>query len=252
MNRTAFPVDFVPSTIAPFTSSAAIDTVADSQRRMNGDATAPHATFAPMHYEPGYAYPLVVWLHGASGNEQQLRRVMPLVSMRNYVAVAPRGTSGDRVRRRAFSWQQTAAGVEEAENCIFECIDVAERRFNVHSRRVFLAGLGCGGTMAMRMAWNHPERFAGVASIGGPLPSADCPLRNVNRLRQLPCFVATSRHNEAYPESNVCRDLRLLHSAGCTVALRQYPSSDELTTQMLADFDRWAMAIVCPQVASCA
>src|SRR5580658_5486284 len=50
-----------------------------------------HSTFAPMHYEPGYSYPLLVWLHGAGCDERQLLRIMPLVSMRNYVAVAPRG-----------------------------------------------------------------------------------------------------------------------------------------------------------------
>jgi phospholipase/carboxylesterase len=250
MNRIAFPADSLSSTITPFTTGSAIDTAAAPQNRFQGETIAPHATFTPMHYESGYAYPLIIWLHGERGNEQQLRRVMPLVSMRNYVAIAPRGTQGDRVRRSAFSWRQTTGDVEEAENRIFECIAVAERRFNVHLHRVFLAGLGCGGTMAMRMAWNYPGRFAGVASIGGPLPTADRPLRNVNRLRQLPCFVAAARESLAYPESDVCRDLRLMHAAGCTVALRQYPASDELTTQMLADLDRWMMGIVCPSVKS--
>ena len=32
------------------------------------------ALFAPMHYEPGYAYPLIVWLHGPGGDERQLNR----------------------------------------------------------------------------------------------------------------------------------------------------------------------------------
>ena len=206
-----------------------------------------------MHYEPGYAYPLIIWLHGELGNEQQLRRVMPLVSMRNYVAIAPRGTFGDRVRRSAFSWRQTTGDVEEAENRIFECIAVAERRFNIHSRRIFLAGLGCGGTMAMRMAWNSSRAICRSCQRSAVrCPTEDRPLRNVNRLRQLPCFVATARESLAYPESDVCRDLRLMHSAGCTVALRQYPASDELTTQMLADLDRWVMGIVCPSVSSCA
>ena len=51
----------------------------------------PHALFAPMHYTPGYAYPLIVWLHGHGGDERQLQRVMPSVSMQNYMAVALRG-----------------------------------------------------------------------------------------------------------------------------------------------------------------
>jgi phospholipase/carboxylesterase len=250
MNRIAFPAEFVPMSTAQSSAGFATETIAALQRRFAGESIAPHATFAPMHYEPGYAYPLVVWLHGALGNEQQLRRVMPLVSMRNYVAVAPRGTSS--ARRDAFDWRQTETDVEAAEDRVFECIATAKRRFNIHPRRVFLAGLGCGGTMALRVAWNHPDKFAGVATIGGPLPAQDRPLRNVNHLRQLACFVATSRSSLDYPERDVCRDLRLLHSAGCTVALRQYPCGDELTTQMLADLDRWMMELVCSPVESSA
>jgi hypothetical protein len=43
----------------------------------------------------------------------------------------------------------------------------------------------------------------------------------------------------------MCRDLALLHSAGCRVAIRQYPGNDDLTTAMLADVNRWAMDIIC-------
>ena len=49
-----------------------------------------YTLFAPLHYEPNYAYPLVIWLHGPGDDERQLLRVMPLVSMRNYVSVGPR------------------------------------------------------------------------------------------------------------------------------------------------------------------
>lgn len=220
--------------------------------RQRGREIAPHATFAPIHYEPGYAYPLVIWLHSAEGDERQIRQVMPKLSMRNYVAIAPRGTSEIRtdeicLGRRSYGWRQSADSIDEAESRVLECIGIASERFNVHAERVFLAGVGCGGTMALRTAWNHPGRFAGVASIGGALPNAGRPMRNVNALRALPCFMATGRTSEQYPEAEVCRDLRLMHSAGCTVALRQYPCGDDLTTAMLDDLNRWIMGIVCPQ-----
>ena len=46
-----------------------------------------HCLFTPLHYERNYAYPLIVWLHGPGDDERQVTRVMPLVSMRNYVGV---------------------------------------------------------------------------------------------------------------------------------------------------------------------
>ena len=55
--------------------------------------------FVPKHYEPRYAYPLLVLFHGRGGDEQQLLRIMPQLSNRNYVAVALRGPERTRARR---------------------------------------------------------------------------------------------------------------------------------------------------------
>jgi phospholipase/carboxylesterase len=213
------------------------------EHRVTAPASPPFATLAPLHYERGYAYPLLVWLHRRSGSEHQLRRIMPHVSLRNFVAAAPRGTVARR--RGGFHWRQDAEGIEEAETRIFDCIAAAAEKFNIHPERIFLAGCGSGGTMAVRVAWNHPERFAGVATLGGELPSELCPLRRVNAMRRIPCLVAMSRHSPHYPEHQVCRDLRLMHSAGCTVALRQYPGADDLTAGMLSDLNCWLMELVC-------
>jgi phospholipase/carboxylesterase len=230
---------------------------------------AASASFAPQHYEAGYAYPLLVWLHDAGGNEQQLRRMMPRVSMRNYVAIAPRGTlelgrparpdrrrppSGpapslrQRVRPAkvsGFDWEQTDSGIEEAAARVFGAIESAAQRYHIHPSRIFLAGSGSGGTMALRIGWSQPRRFAGLASLGGPVPTDLCPLRCVNEIRRLPLLVATARQSRFYPEQRACDDLRLLHAAGCTVALRQYPGGDELTDGILADLNRWIMELVC-------
>jgi phospholipase/carboxylesterase len=244
MNRIDLPTETMSasSTQAQIPASLARRTI--ERIRLRGDDVAAHTTFGPVHYEQGYAYPLVVWLHGASGNERQLRRVMPDVSIRNYVGVAPRGPCADHTAQGTYCWRQTADAIEQAESRIFDCVEIAKCRFHVNPRRIFLVGLGCGGTMAFRVAWNHPGAFAGVATFGGPMPKQDRPLRHVNALRQLPCFAAIGRHSREYPELDVCRDLRLMHAAGCMLDVRQYPCGDELTTDMLADLDRWIMGLI--------
>jgi phospholipase/carboxylesterase len=196
-------------------------------------------------YEKNYAYPLVVWLHGSASNEHELRQVMPLVSMRNFVGVAPRGTWTDPRYRARYGWRQATESIESAESRIASCVAAAERRFNIHPQRIYLVGHGSGGTMALRVAWNDPHRYAGVVALNGPLPTRLAPLRRVNEARHVPCFLASSRDSRAYPDRRVCADLRLLHSAGCTVALRIYPGGDGLTTTMLSDVNCWLMELVC-------
>lgn len=51
--------------------------------------------FGPLHYEPNYRYPLLIWLHGLGESEQTLLSIMPEISLRNYVAIAPRGLRVD-------------------------------------------------------------------------------------------------------------------------------------------------------------
>jgi phospholipase/carboxylesterase len=243
MNRLA--PDTVDISFSPKTFEELGDLRQLSRRRTNRDVGLPAATFAPIHYEANYAYPLLVWLHGVGSNEHELRQIMPLVSTRNYVGVAPRGTWSDPRHRGRYGWRQSSEAIEMAEGQIADCIALARRKFNIHAERIFLVGHGSGGTMALRIGWSQPSRFAGVVALNGPLPTQLTPLRRVNEARRVPCFLATARDSRAYPASRVCRDLRLLHAAGCTVALRQYPGGDGLTGAMLSDLDRWLMELVC-------
>jgi phospholipase/carboxylesterase len=196
----------------------------------------PHAIFAPLHYEPNYAYPLVVWLHGPGDNEYQLRRVMPEISMRNYVAVGPRGTSADG---DGFTWCED--GLRATEQAVFESIEVVTARFNIARHRVFLAGYCAGGTMALRLGLLHPGSFAGALSISGPFPLGTSALVRLGAARHLPLFIAQGRQSRVYTAHRTCEELRLFHAAGLSVHLRQYPCEDELTTQMLRDADAWLM-----------
>jgi phospholipase/carboxylesterase len=222
---------------------------------------SPHALFAPLHYERNYAYPLIVWLHGRSDDETQLKRVMPLVSLRNYVAIAPRGTAPSSVRFPAtetshaddeqspsqaavlprFEWRQSESHIHLAEQRVLECLAAARSRFHVATDRVFLAGYDCGGTMALRLALREPRRFAGVLSLGGRFPVGHAPLARLAEARHLSIWLACTRASQHYPSEAVCDDLRLIHSAGLSVMLREYPGADGLPPQMLSDMDRWLM-----------
>lgn len=193
---------------------------------------------APLHYEPNYAYPLIVWLHGPGSDEREVKRIMPLVSLRNYVAV---GLRGPVARSGGFVWPQTAEAIALAGEHLAEAIARAQRKYHLHPQRVYVAGHGSSGTMALRLALDAPEMVAGAISLGGPFPSGRAPLRRLAAARQLRLLLMQGRDSVDYPLARVCDELRLLHAAGISVTLRQYPCGDELTTQMLHDLDLWLM-----------
>lgn len=199
-----------------------------------------YTLFAPLHYEPNYSYPLVIWLHGPGDDERQLLRVMPLVSMRNYVSVGPRGPR-PMDGGAGYQWTARDCDMYAAEQSLFECLDIVNEKFNIASHRVFLAGYQCGGTLAFRIGLKYPQRFAGLLSVGGPFPTDNTPLAYLDDARNLPLFIAQGRSSELYGVDKTCDELRLFHSAGMHVTLRQYPCGDELNTQMLHDMNAWIM-----------
>ncbi len=201
-----------------------------------------HSLFAPLHYERGYAYPLIVWLHGPGNDERQLLRIMPLVSMRNYVAVAPRGVRMKETgcnEKEGYGWPNTYEQIPEMEQHIFGAIKAASSKLHISEKRIFLAGFDSGGTMAFRVALSHPQHFAGIISLCGALPIGGTPLGNLTLARKLPIFLSVGRYSSRYPAGKVCENLRLMHTAGMSVSLRQYPCGHELMHQMLNDIDRW-------------
>lgn len=198
----------------------------------------PQCVLVPQHYEQNYAYPLLVWLHDAGGDECELKKIMPLVSLRNYVSLAVRGPSA---AQRGFAWPESADAILAAESRVDEAVAQAHQRFHVHPNRIFIAGAGAGGTMALRLALRWPDRFAGGASIGGCFPQGHSPLARLMQARRSRLLVMHCRDSETYSVDQVCEELSLFHAAGMSVTLRQYPCGDELTTQMLRDLDVWLM-----------
>lgn len=216
-------------------------------RAEKAPVVAAHASFTPIHYQQGYAYPLIVWLHGEQSDEQEVQRALPLVSARNFVAIGPRGNQHSESASNSYSWGQSPADTVDAAERVESCIALARQQFNVHPERVFLVGRGAGGTLALRLGLEYPELVAGAVSLGGPVPRGQRPLKRINAARKLPLMLAVSP-NESYPLEQVMSDLRLLHWAGFSLALRLHPAGDELTTTMLSDVNRWIMESFCPTV----
>ena len=125
--------------------------------------------FLPLGYEPGYDYPLLVWLPQSNDAAFDLGRTMMRMSLRNYLAVVP-------------------AVPSDSESC-FQAIDAMVDRYSVHPRRVYLVGIESGGINAFRLACQNPESFAGVVSVNGQFPVNEGLLGQFECVRSLPMML---------------------------------------------------------------
>ena len=204
------------------------------------------AVFVPLRYEASHAYPLVVWLHDEGERESAMRRMIPRASLRNFVAVGVRGTCS-LGNDCGYTWEQTTEGVHAATGIVMSCIQAMKERYHVEPSNVFIAGTGAGGTMALRIAHDHADRFAGCASLGGRFPGQLRPLRAINRSRGLEVMIAHSEAFIDYSTQQFCDDVRLLFCAGSRILVRQHEVADDHFKPMLVDLNRWLMGIVTKQ-----
>lgn len=119
-------------------------------------------------------WPLLVWLHGASGRGSNLDivkrygppRVAEATGDFPFVVVSPQCTPGQL-------WSDAAA--------IVALTDQIERSFRIDRKKIYLTGLSMGGGGAWFVASKFPDRYAAVAPMCGPTQPKDWApgLRNV-------------------------------------------------------------------------
>ncbi len=108
----------------------------------------------PPDYHHGRSYPVLIVLHHAGEKPSDMLERFRDHAMKNgYILAAPEWEQGSGAFYR-YSAEEHAT--------VLDTLRDLRRRFQVDSDRVFLAGLGEGGSMAYDVGLAHPDLFAGV------------------------------------------------------------------------------------------
>jgi phospholipase/carboxylesterase len=201
----------------------------------------PIRTFLPAGYEPRYPYPLIVFFHGHGGNEEQILRLAPKLSRRNFISIGLRGPAflGRNAENvQAFSWGDSTQRTL-VEDYLLRAVEQTRRMYHVHSERIYLAGFAEGAAIAYRLGLTFPDKLAGVISLNGAMPRLDRPLFRMPEIRGLRVFIAHGIANSKMPLSLAKEDHRLLYTTGMAVEMRTYPTTQRIHPDMLRDLNRW-------------
>ncbi|MBI1830790.1 MAG: esterase [Planctomycetes bacterium] len=211
---------------------------------LDSPSPMPIRTFAPVAYEPRYAYPLLVFLHGQGGNEEQILRLAPRVSRRNYVSIGLRGpvcTGLNRKGSLGYSWGG-ASHLPMIEDYLFGAIEQTQQYFHIHAERIVLAGFAEGASLAYRLGLMYPQKIRGIVALNGHMPRENRPLLRLPALRSLGVFIGHGVANSIVPAGLVREDRRLLWSAGVDVTTHSYPTNHRLHPAMFRDVNRWIIS----------
>jgi predicted esterase len=120
----------------------------------------PYRLYVPASYDGKRPFPLVIALHGTSGDEATLfdgpsyqqGAIKQAAEKHRVLLVSPRGRGTTEYR-----------GIGEDD--VLSVLEDVRRRYRVDDDRVYLTGHSMGGTGAAYLALHHPDRFAAVAPL---------------------------------------------------------------------------------------
>ena len=116
--------------------------------------------------------PLVVWIHGCRQDPEAFAagtRIARFADERGFVVLLPRQSRMANAER-CWNWfdRRTASGAGEAAIIEAQVAQVVDK-FGIDARRIYVAGLSSGGTLAATLALRAPQLFA-AAAIHSALP----------------------------------------------------------------------------------
>ncbi|MFO0960826.1 MAG: PHB depolymerase family esterase [Isosphaeraceae bacterium] len=134
--------------------------------------------------QPETRWPVVLVLHGAGGEAREYldgAGWAKKAKAAGFLAIAPEGLP-KTARGRANFWTNPrlwntgsfdiGGDRMTVDDLAFfrDLLDDIARRWPIDPERISIAGHSNGGSMAFRLGWTMPERFAAIAAVASPMP----------------------------------------------------------------------------------
>jgi phospholipase/carboxylesterase len=173
--------------------------------------------YVPEYYRPERAWPLVVALHGGSGNGRGFLWSW-LRDARSFgaILVAPTATGS--------TW--TLMGDDTDTPNLGRIVDLVRERWNVDPARLLLTGMSDGGTFCYVSGLESASPFTHLAPVAATFHPLMAEMANAERLRGLPIYLVHGRLDWMFPVQVARQTQAALSAAGADVT---YMELDDLS-----------------------
>jgi phospholipase/carboxylesterase len=173
--------------------------------------------YVPEYYTPDRAWPLVMALHGGSGNGRGfLWSWLRDARSRGAILVAPTAT-GDTSNKTTWALM----GDDTDTPNLARILDSVRSRWNIDAKRMLLTGMSDGGTFCYVTGFESASPFTHLAPVSATFHPLMVEMADAERLRGLPIHIVHGRLDWMFPVQVARQTRQALSAAGADVTYRE-------------------------------
>jgi len=176
------------------------------------DSRGGFSLYVPEYYTPERAWPLVVALHGGSGNGRNFLWSW-LGDARSFGAILIAPTATGR------TW--ALMGNDSDTPNLNRILEIVRGRFNIDAARMLLTGISDGGTFCYVTGLEADSPFTHLAPVAATFHPLMAQMADAERMRGLPIFITHGKLDWMFPVEVARHTRDALRAAGADVAYRE-------------------------------
>jgi phospholipase/carboxylesterase len=187
--------------------------------------------YVPEYYTPDRAWPLVMALHGGSGNGRGfLWSWLRDARSRGAIVVAPTATGS--------TWALMGEDTDTAN--LARILDVVRARWNIDPEKLLLTGMSDGGTFCYVTGLESASPFTHLAPVAATFHPLIAEMADAERLRGLPVYLVHGKLDWMFPVQVARQTRAALSAAGADVTYRELDDlSHTYPREMNAEILSW-------------
>jgi phospholipase/carboxylesterase len=187
--------------------------------------------YVPEYYTPDRALPLVMALHGGSGNGRGfLWSWLRDARSRGAIVIAPTATGS--------TW--ALMGDDTDTPNLMRILESVRLRWNIDPERMLLTGMSDGGTFCYVTGFDAASPFTHLAPVSATFHPLMAEMADADRLRGLPIHIVHGRLDWMFPVQVARQTSQALSAAGAKVTYRELDDlSHAYPREMNAEILKW-------------
>lgn len=190
-----------------------------------------YSLYVPEYYTPDRAWPLVMALHGGSGNGRGfLWSWLRDARSHGAILIAPTATG--------TTW--ALMGDDTDSPNLARILSFVQARWNIDPTRLLLTGMSDGGTFCYVSGLESPSPFTHLAPVSATFHPLMAEMADAQRLRGLPIHLVHGTLDWMFPVQVARQTCDLLSAAGADVTYRELDNlSHTYPREMNAEILKW-------------